>query len=371
MIDGSRYAGRNRDAGFRYVRAASRATVHGFTLVELLVVIAIIGILVALLLPAIQAAREAARRTQCINNLKQHGIAVHNYIDARKKLPPARISDHQVTWLYLILPYMENVQLGQMWDISQGDYYDAPFEIRTAIVDEYFCPSADHESQTVLKQMTSLSNHSHSGGDEGANMFRGAIADYMGVMSSSCAITRRHRFPNETGDRQGNFDSTKEQAVMADGSIVPVYPRDWVSIPATPATDYPQRVASYTPRVSLAKITDGTSKTLMIGEISKSRADVFQAFNGDNTPALFVGEDRPFTPAPEPNPLPASYHRNHSFGSAHPSVVHFVMVDGSVHPIRKDVDMKVLDRAAQRNDGEIYDLEGTMPSCKGVVVSPF
>jgi prepilin-type N-terminal cleavage/methylation domain-containing protein len=342
-----------------------------FTLVELLVVIAIIGILVALLLPAIQAAREAARRTQCINHLKQQSLAVHNFTDARKKLPPARISDHQVTWLYLILPYMENVQLGQLWDISKGDYYDAPIEIRTAVVDEYLCPSADHESLTVLKQMTSLSNHSHSGGDEGANMFRGAIADYMGVMSSSCAISRKIVFPNETVPRQGNFGSTKEQAVMADGSIVPVFPRDWVSIPATPATDYPQRVASYNPRISIAKVTDGTSKTLMIGEISKSRADIFQAFNGDNAPALFLGEAAPFTPDPEPNPTPANYHRDFSFGSAHPSVVHFAMVDGSVHPINKDVDMKVMDRAAQRNDGEVYDFGGTLPSCKSATPAPF
>ena len=80
----------------------------GFTLVELLVVIAIIGVLVALLLPAVQAAREAARRTQCTNNLKQMGLACHNFHDARKSLPPAYMSGEGFgTWLMLIMPYME------------------------------------------------------------------------------------------------------------------------------------------------------------------------------------------------------------------------------------------------------------------------
>jgi prepilin-type N-terminal cleavage/methylation domain-containing protein len=342
----------------------------GFTLVELLVVIAIIGILVALLLPAIQAAREAARRSQCLNNLKQQGIAVHNYIDARKKLPPARICDHHVTWLFLILPYLENVQLGSMWDSSQGDFYDAPFEVRTAVVQEYLCPSADHASLTIVKPMTSLSSHVHSGGDEGAGQFRGSIADYMGIMASSCALSRKVIFPNETTPRQGNLSSTTELAVMADGSIVPVYPRDWVSIPATPPTNFPQRIASYNPRVSIAKITDGTSKTLMIGEVAKSRADDFQAFNGDTAPALFIGEVRPFAPESEPSPRPANYHDSNSFGSAHPAVVNFVMVDGSVHSISREVNPRVLDRAAQRNDGEIYSFDGSLPSCVTVSSGP-
>src|SRR4051794_10557261 len=80
----------------------------GFTLIELLVVIAIIAVLIALLLPAVQSAREAARRAQCINNLKQIGIAMHNYHDVIGTFPPGHRSSVCGTWQTFILPYLEN-----------------------------------------------------------------------------------------------------------------------------------------------------------------------------------------------------------------------------------------------------------------------
>src|SRR3954451_10032584 len=86
-----------------------------FTLVELLVVIAIIGVLVALLLPAVQAARESARRSQCTNNLKQLGVAMQNYHDAKRQLPLGNISCCWGTWQMLILPYIEQQQLGALY----------------------------------------------------------------------------------------------------------------------------------------------------------------------------------------------------------------------------------------------------------------
>jgi prepilin-type N-terminal cleavage/methylation domain-containing protein/prepilin-type processing-associated H-X9-DG protein len=80
---------------------------RGFTLIELLVVIAIIAVLIALLLPAVQSAREAARRAQCVNNLKQVGIAMHNYHDTNNQLPPGARFDDYGTWYHFVLPYME------------------------------------------------------------------------------------------------------------------------------------------------------------------------------------------------------------------------------------------------------------------------
>src|SRR5438874_13235570 len=106
-----------RTSSPRFARSA-------FTLVELLVVIAIIGVLVALLLPAVQMARESARRSQCSNHLKQLGLAAHNFADTRGWLPPNRVSNDStdanqnfLTWAVLLLPYVEQQSVYNQWDI--------------------------------------------------------------------------------------------------------------------------------------------------------------------------------------------------------------------------------------------------------------
>lgn len=137
----------------------------GFTLVELLVVIAIIGILVALLLPAVQAAREAARRSECTNNLKQIGVAMHNYHDTHKELPPGWImawnndgspnGDAQWGWAALILPFMEQGSLHDRIGVTDMSLRAAANDasilplLQTSI-SSYVCPSsvADELSRT-------------------------------------------------------------------------------------------------------------------------------------------------------------------------------------------------------------------------------
>ncbi|MEX0818470.1 MAG: DUF1559 domain-containing protein, partial [Pirellulaceae bacterium] len=135
---------------------------RGFTLVELLVVIAIIGILVALLLPAVQAAREAARRMQCSNNLKQLGLALHNYHDTLKTFPPGYVSNRPgvegssswcrsggvqgAPWTALILPYMEQQNLHDQFNFNvpfqATSNQMAPPNSNVVIpLDTYSCPS--------------------------------------------------------------------------------------------------------------------------------------------------------------------------------------------------------------------------------------
>jgi prepilin-type N-terminal cleavage/methylation domain-containing protein/prepilin-type processing-associated H-X9-DG protein len=343
---------------------------RAFTLVELLVVIAIIGILVALLLPAIQAAREAARRAQCMNNLKQMGIAAHNYHDGKRELPPERISDHHATWLYLILPYMENIQLGSTWDLSTGDFYDQRSEMSSIVISEYICPSQVHDQLVVARQMrNTLSGHNHPA-PTNPDGYEGSIADYMSSRSSTCAIAR----PAPPDGLPMNIGSTPDIARKSDGAIVAADPKNFVVAAGTSNSNYPVGILSFKSRTSFARITDGTSKTVMFGEISKLRADGFQAFNGDDSAGVFVGELRPLAPNPDaairdtstPDPwdvTPANYFDTISFGSSHPGAVHVVFCDGSVHGLNRTIDPAVLDRVAQRDDGEAYQIDGTMPSC--------
>lgn len=122
---------------------------RAFTLVELLVVIAIIGILVALLLPAIQAAREAARRNSCMNNMRQVGLAVHNYMDSRKGLPPNRINNPLTGCLTLLLPYMEETTAYKLYDFKQPWSHSRNTEARKATIPVLSCSSTPTQDRVA------------------------------------------------------------------------------------------------------------------------------------------------------------------------------------------------------------------------------
>jgi prepilin-type N-terminal cleavage/methylation domain-containing protein len=191
---------------------------RGFTLVELLVVIAIIGILIALLLPAVQAAREAARRSQCINNMKQIGLALHNYHDSYKSFPPSGVlygdpqnNPHQVpyhhSWLVMILPFLEQQPLYDitdldlpLWQYSQAGM-TANQQVVGTTVATLHCPSSAQVDPSVTRNMA----YTNYAGSEGYHWWTSAMlgnwspwdqlgfADHTGDMSGFMTITKTRR----------------------------------------------------------------------------------------------------------------------------------------------------------------------------------
>ena len=169
------------------VRPESTGRRKGFTLVELLVVIAVIGILIGLLLPAVQKAREAANRLSCANNLKQISLAMHHYHVDYGKLPPrARLAGPSdanngagATWAVLIMPYLEQDNLYNQWNLS-GRYYDQNETARRASVRIYFCPtrrsagsapdSSTSGDQSILADGSLASNVPGGLGDYAVNL---------------------------------------------------------------------------------------------------------------------------------------------------------------------------------------------------------
>jgi len=151
-----------------------RVSRPAFTLIELLVVIAIISILMGLLLPAVQKAREAAARISCANNLKQIGLALHNYENTFQKLPPSRLGEGYATWSVLLLPFIEQDNLYNQWNLGQS-YYMQNSVARTTSVRLYFCPS---RRTANAAPSTSMSGDQWSGGGPGSPHLPGALSDY-------------------------------------------------------------------------------------------------------------------------------------------------------------------------------------------------
>ncbi len=169
-------------------KMTSPRAIRGFTLIELLVVIAIIAVLIALLLPAVQAAREAARRSQCINNLKQIGLALANYEQAQKVLPPGYISNFDAQgndtgpgwgWASMILPQFEQSPLFNSINFGQAIEVPSNLSARLTTINSFLCPS-DPSPALFWAASRDLST-----GALIANICQLAPSDYVGVCGLS------------------------------------------------------------------------------------------------------------------------------------------------------------------------------------------
>ena len=302
---------------------------HGFTLVELLVVIAIIGVLVALLMPAVQAAREAARRNQCLNKMKQLALANHNYLSARRVFPPGHTHPRTPPcagsglnggppWSVLILPYIEGGAVQDEFDMTGAmtSTKNAPGTTQNDAVwakpnSNYQCPS-DPDSRSDINN-----------------------SNYFGVQG-------------------GGPISLAMCTTVSPGMRV----------------FYTNGVLYHNSKTSTKDISDGTSKTFLLGETKYQRtrdsasdthlgwASAAWANGSSGRPGVLAAavvsinsvDASGGTPDP---PLNILNYYTRLFGSLHPGGCHFAMCDGSVHFISDDINLETYETLAQRGDGKL------------------
>jgi prepilin-type N-terminal cleavage/methylation domain-containing protein/prepilin-type processing-associated H-X9-DG protein len=330
----------------------------GFTLVELLVVIAIIGVLVALLLPAVQTARESARRMQCVNNLKQMAIAVHNYQEVHGVFPTGHIiprnmpgaNGHETIapWQVIILPFIEQKALWDIYDPTVFSDQDGKGGVnkivRETSIAVYRCP-------TDLK--------AGEKGDPGeyplgTRRWAGIIfarSSYVGVAGKSYG-----QVP-DCPDRCGNWDFTFGEARQ----LVNGVGAGWRGVFSV-VDD--QAAGSTLKSIRMAEVTDGTSNTVIIGEAHKpkDRPDraPFWALGGNTYTIREIYVNAWTLRYLEYNTCEAAWPQNHcqrGYGTWHPGGLNFAFGDGSVRFISRNVDMELLGSLASMAGGEQVDLQ--------------
>lgn len=330
---------------------APRLSRQAFTLVELLVVIAIIGVLVALLLPAVQTAREAARRTQCKNNLKQIALGMHNHHDTFGFLPSggwgfqwAEVpgqgtgKNQPGSWTFQILPYIEQTALFRLGaDAAVGSQQDQQFRFQRAStpVPSYYCPSRRKSGIYSIIDRNATDFYGSPKPGISPRITAGNRSDY-----AACQGENHSTFTSGPPDFQQGASGTY------------VWPPD---------TNWTGVVFARSQK-RFAEISDGTTNTLLVGEkyvnpdyyrgsrtaniIDQDQGDNQYAFTGDERDMIRAasGDNGPFMDRPG-----VSF--TYAFGGPHPGSFNVVMCDGSIRHINYNIEKLTFRRIGNRLDG--------------------
>jgi prepilin-type N-terminal cleavage/methylation domain-containing protein len=303
---------------------------RGFTLIELLVVIAIIAVLIALLLPAVQQAREAARRTQCKNNLKQLGLALHNYHDTHNVFPyaqtPCCAGGH--TWVEMILPYIDNSpmynQINFNVDITNGTSTTGN---RGLIDSKPFgflaCPSSPYAGklQTKLAENFWLVDFPTQG---------------LGYVPCAGSILPDSRTPDCPS---GLTYCISEAAITWDA------PQSKGGGPG---------MFNRGPSVSrIRDVVDGTSNVYLLGERKAEECRFGGAFNA-NFSIAYIGQ-KPNSPTRSTDTF--DWPRNCGYASHHVGGLHMLMADGSTQFVSTNIDFRLWSFMGDKSDGNVASLQ--------------
>jgi prepilin-type N-terminal cleavage/methylation domain-containing protein len=332
--------------------STKRARCRGFTLVELLVVIAIIGVLVALLLPAVQAAREAARRSSCSNKLKQLSLALHNHHDTRDKFPPG--AQQQVlpqpnppgnttvfvagtSWIVFSLPFFEQQQLYDRYRFDLGyNTTENITNVGTVVVPTLYCPSGP-DARRYLDPNNPNANTAVTTHYYGV-MGPGGDSDNFTMVQGNVTYTYRR------GDATAN-------AAWSGNGILSQYRETTGSIST-------YRV------VRMSDITDGTSNTLLLGEIARTMPPNYCSPGNHHYRTWIRGNNGGSGATKNVKfPINSTYYNcsnnfnDISFMSNHPGGAMFALADASVRFIPQTIDHTIYRMSASMGDGENAPLQ--------------
>lgn len=323
----SRDSARAETAGLSFRSPTQVCRRGGFTLVELLVVIAIIGILVSMTLPAVQSVREAARNTQCLNKVRQIGLAVQNYESAHMAIPPARAADGFLTWPVYLLPFLEQGNLVNRLDLLQRYRQQDPNVLRTPL-ELMVCPSRNRPGGMISVA-------------ESRNEPVGGVGDYAGNAGTTEFLID-DAWARFSGPVNGVFNSGLSNENLVESDRLITGPKG---------------------RYTFASITDGLSNTIFIGEKYVNQDHTNESggwgdgalLNGDH-PDTFLRLGGFALGIAKSSELPLSPGEFPVFGSAHPSTANFVLGDASVHSLSKNVAEQTLSNLCARNDGNVVSV---------------